>query len=311
MDFNKIVGWATIIGLIITVWKVLREKSRGDEGKKILEEILEALRDFSENDTKEKKLEEKEIPPALEFSSKLLMLPGLEDLGVPVPFAHIPYIIPHVRYGDWVNRGDKLITISFESFHQVTSPSLVKKILFGDKTFVKSFDLHSPISGLVVNLRHTKSRTVSKGKGCGGVFHGIIGDELRLPTILIPSHEPNWDSYELNGVKDKIIKFIRRNWRVNVHNMGGDYTYPGKAYQDIRLGEGMSKYRVFSNELRRVDDIESLFLNDKGAVDWEIVEYADYSQNDDWVDRYIDDLRINNKALYEKLKHLFSNPQLN
>ncbi len=306
MSFSKFADWITIFGLIIAVWFYFKQKSKSDGQDVKLDKILEAIKNFQE--TKEHGSKGKEVPAKIEFSSKLLIVPGLEELGIPIPFAHIPYIVPHVKYGDWVKRGDKLITVSFESFRQATPPNLIKRILFDDKKSVESYDICSPISGLVVNLRNTRSRTVTAGPG--GVLNGIIMKELRLPNILIPSHEPDWDGYDLSRVRESIFNFVHRNWRVNVHNIGGDYS-SGKAYEKVRLGEGVSQYGVFSDKLVEVDDVETLFLNnDAGSVDWEIIEYADYSKKDDWVDTYINDLRVNDEALYDKLKHLVENPKL-
>ena len=301
--FEVLVGLAGITAAIAGVLQLLKREKKDESAAKIYEFLSENIPKQPPSKTR--------VPHGRSFSSKILQCPSLEELGVKPPFAYLPFIIPHVKSGDWVKKGDKLVTYSIVKYVKNEKPPLLWRLIFKDRTSVKNFTLNSPVSGLVINLRFAHSRVIPDNY-IPGLFYGCITSELKLPNILIPKNEPKWDSYNLNNFLDEICNYISRNWRVSFHNTGsGDY-------KKIRLLDAINNYNSFKhNDYNKqqldlsIKQAEEKFSDiDRNNISWPIFKYKELSKKDEWLDRYIDELRNEDDQLYNLLDHLVENPEL-
>lgn len=249
------------------------------------------------------------VPDRIEFGTTLIRTPSLEELGIPIPFAYLPFIHCHVKGGDWVNRGDLLITVHLSYYKIEKKLPLLFKIFIPDNMFDNhTFELHSPVYGFVTDLRRVQCRNLSVS-GYGGTFIGVIDTESVLPTILVPHREPTLNESKLNQFARQVCWSIANNWKRNVHNLGGG---EGR-YKRVRLNQAISENKFWSNSeeskatLRAaIQWAESEPWTSRGSdMHWATSEYRDYKTSyGSNLDEFIDSYRGQNLQLREKLSHL-------
>lgn len=136
------------------------------------------------------------IPPSITFGFKLLEIPSLEEVGI--PFGGLAVASnrsgtgPKTDVGTWVYRGAPVLSYRIDRFERETRS---KWPFAGDPVSSRTYVIHSPISGLVVDLRHEDTIDESLGlqyQWC---------KERRLPVLLVPDDEPlpdwlNADTYD-------------------------------------------------------------------------------------------------------------------
>jgi hypothetical protein len=250
----------------------------------------------------------KTVPSNIYFDSTLLLTPSLEELGIPAPLSYIAYIEHHAEYGDWIDRGDLLVTFHLAYYQHLEKPAFWA-VWKPDVIHVQSFALSSPVSGLVVDVRFTPCR--HQGSLAVSVMdnasHSIIENAQHLPTILLPRDEPAWNAYDLERLYGGVHSSIAGSWQLNEHNCGA----PG-GYKSTRLGAisdsifwqgSMSEYA----EQKLSDAVSLLAANSASArhTTWPVCEYAKYKpRHGDNLNRLIESYRAKDQQLRDKLVHL-------
>lgn len=248
------------------------------------------------------------VPKNIEFSSILLETPNLEEIGIPKPLIHLPYIKRHVSEGDWVNRGDLLVTYHFSYYKSPKKLPLYLRIFIPDAMYKHHvFELHSPISGFVVDLRDVMCRDSSSGRSA---YIGMIENNYDvLPTLLVPIDEPTWDDNDLQFFKIQVYNSLTNNWQSNLHNLGGG----SYGYKRVRLSEAIEEYGLWEEPEQSKRELESAINWTKTVscasrewnVTWKTVKYDDYrtSYNNKLDDR-IEEFRAKDLIMRDKLLHL-------
>jgi len=247
-----------------------------------------------------------EIPSDIAFSSTLLRTPSLEELGIPAPFAYLAHIETHAKYGQWVNRGDLLVTYRLGFYYGKTPPPGLIRFFFGDRAQTISHELRAPVSGLVVDTRCVTCRT--SDTHTHGVFFGVINKSYStLPVILLPRNEPAWTNYELDGFRRQISATIREFWPLNLHNLGGG----DGAYRRVRLADAIDHHGFWAYDTEHREQLARALAWAKSSSsenicpEWPTGEYAGYKTSHDTNLRdYVEELRAKNYALRGKLVHL-------
>jgi hypothetical protein len=103
----------------------------------------------------------------------------------------------------WVNRGDRLLKYDCRCFQHDAPPFL--SVFRGDPWWHQSFEIASPISGLLLSTR--PEQTVGYAVG----LQYECCHEERLPVILVPNDEPPPDSANFY-VYDRIADFLLDNF---------------------------------------------------------------------------------------------------
>lgn len=129
------------------------------------------------------------IPGSITFGSKLLPIPSLEEVGIPMAGLGIATLNPELSGGGfaprWVDRGDPLLTYRFP-FFRIERKSWVTYL--HDPMEERSFEIVSPISGLLVHLRNEYTvRYLS-------ALSYEWSKEFLLPVLLVPEDEPPADA---------------------------------------------------------------------------------------------------------------------
>lgn len=226
-----------------------------------------------------------QVPRSVTFGFKVLQIPSLEEMGVPLAGLAL------VRFDErlkgqgytpcWINRGDKLLTYSIRSFvHEERNWSS----LFSDPVHHERFDIISPVSGLLLSMRkeYTVDFTV-------GLQYQWCRENL-LPVILVPNDEPppevrNFYVYDqialyLSNHFDTLV--IRDHSRVDPERL--------LDYLKRNVGED---YRGFLDALRE--------RNGKDYKHYEIRELT--GEDRELIDR-VQNLRAKDYQLRETLVHL-------
>lgn len=146
------------------------------------------------------------VPSSITFSSQVLRIPTLAELGIPMGGYTLCQLAGGLRdYGSWdriwIERGDVLLKYSVRFFQREARPRFP---FISDPISCSEYAILSPISGLLLDMRpeHTVAFWSSVQYQCG--------NEIRLPVILIPNDEPPPDSANFYTY-DSIAESIRHH----------------------------------------------------------------------------------------------------
>ncbi|HAA23892.1 MAG TPA: hypothetical protein DCR93_05085 [Cytophagales bacterium] len=132
------------------------------------------------------------VPPSISFSKKVLVIPSLEEIGVPPDLGGLGWVSPNPELdknrltgGNWVNRGDVLLTYSFQSFNPERA-NFFQKITNNIPVITDSWKILSPASGLVIDSREEYT---SESNSVNHLVYHYVNRPM-LPILLIPDDEP-------------------------------------------------------------------------------------------------------------------------
>jgi hypothetical protein len=134
------------------------------------------------------------LPQSIEFGYTILSIPSLEEMGIPLSGLGIVQssetlgqYLPNPETC-WINRGDLLLTYSFQFFQSESTPRLA---FLKDPMWTRTYEIISPVSGLHLAMR--KEETVRFTLGLQYQWER----EPLLPIILVPNDEPppDWHNF--------------------------------------------------------------------------------------------------------------------
>lgn len=192
------------------------------------------------------------IPDSITFGKKILKTPTLDEMGIPVSGLGYVRLEKHIKdnfnnSSAWINRGDKLVTYTFDAF-STDKPSFFKKLRGDHPEICQSWDIVSPVSGLVVDI--TQEETVSNGAvGLRYEWSNIRA----LPVILVPNDEPIPDHgsfYEYDDLTSWLVYYF---YRLPIRDRSE--TRPGRLKDWISKNE--SSMKTYSEIFEKLDSRDS------------------------------------------------------
>jgi hypothetical protein len=145
--------------------------------------------------------QKKPVPPNIQFDDELLFVPSFEEVGIPACLGRLGTIKTTVNIGDWVNRGEPLVTARYSVF----SSEKKRPWPFSDSTWSADETLSSPVSGLVLGFRTEETNVPSSW---GTVYYDT---ESVLPILLVPRDEPPQDDWHLHYFQ-RIGSLLAEHW---------------------------------------------------------------------------------------------------
>jgi hypothetical protein len=190
-------------------------------------------------------IENKAIPKDVNFDEDILVVPTLNEMGVPIPLSYTPFTITYHQDLSWVEKGDPLITYYFWTYETKKESNIFTKL--GNKgVFLNEFHLTSPISALLIHYRQDGARIKTssysfitpsqfKRKHNYPSHNGLIEYNKVAPTLLVPkgSGTSYLSTNELQNFSFELTRFIHENWRCNVHNSGQKYEYKRVKFEEV------------------------------------------------------------------------------
>ena len=161
------------------------------------------------------------VPPSIFFDYDLLLVPTLQEVGIPDELAGLGRYHPEVKLGQWVTRGEPLVAAHISFYQREQKPWW--SWLTDDPVWSIDPTLMSPVSGLVVDFRRQRTRIHAPW----GVVY--VGEENVLPVLLIPRDEPPQDYWRL-AFYGEIGTALRDHWKLLPY-------YSGHADLRARLGQ--------------------------------------------------------------------------
>lgn len=255
-------------------------------------------------------------PEQIEFDTKVLVLPSLREAGVAPPMDSISQVVTHAKPGEWVARGQPLVTHRLHSFVNESRPA-AWQFWKDDLKRVEEFTVVSPVFGLLLaNLENSVSREMTPGT-YGYQSHMIWEGSWSTSVLLLPKAEPPWDSRDLRTTYLQIMSWIANNWRLNIHNPGGgsnEYVWrrlgdwieaagtssmPHAVGSDdaFENGDWLSGAESCSKVLKHQDGLDNLHWREH-----EIFDYRD--RRGENLKNWVDTCRTNDPSLYAKLAFL-------
>ncbi len=228
------------------------------------------------------------VPDSVSFGFKILEIPTLKEVDIPLAGLGTVTRQQILSGGGfepcWISRGDSLVQYKFRLFG---SPEKSFFSRFHDPIEEESFEIQSPISGLLLDLR--KESTVD--------FLGSLQyewcDERLLPVILIPEDEPP-PSPDNFYVYDRIASLL-------VHRFGSipvrdrSKTYPERLGD--RIARKGSDYSRDYQERRQV-------IRDRNGADKRSYNIRELNEGDTNLVDMVQRLRTKDLVLREELVHI-------
>lgn len=158
------------------------------------------------------------VPGGARFGNLILEIPSFEEIGLPRLIAGLGHIESLIKPGQWVERGDVILKINYSFF------PLERTILWWlyDPKEVRTFSLHSPVTGLVIALRKEAAR-LDHSRNLN-----YFDNESFLPVFLLPKDEPPPTDWPLKFYQE-VIDFLCEKWQ--------DVAFVSRSYRSIRFGE--------------------------------------------------------------------------
>lgn len=221
----------------------------------------------------------KKVPPSIYFDRELLLVPTLSIGGI-TDLTDCVVCTPMVEIGDWVDRGDVLLTATVHNYRKAGKPWFQEDPW--DKTPII---LRSPVSGLVLDQLRGNGAYYMEGRP--GFNFGTVSC---FPALLLPKHEPPQNCQEM-----RFYSSLRSVLAENLETL-------------VRCSDrdlGYSRLKELSSEAERGNILERFRgakTNDKFEV--RAIRSSDHLQHN------IDGLRSYDLILRDKLLHLAaqSNP---
>lgn len=213
----------------------------------------------------------KRVPSSITFGYKVLRIPTLQEMGIPMAGYGVCSLSENLcglGYDPcWIDRGDPLVTYNFRFFRNDTRPFLAA--LLGDPFWNQTFEILSPISGLLLSTR--PEQTVGFVTGLSLQYECC--DEQRLPVILVPNDEPppaSTNFYEY----DRIGRVLRDNFEL-IPIRDRSHTSPERLrdYMARHNERVVNGYRGHLNVLqnRNSDEHRTHDIREISATDTELI----------------------------------------
>jgi len=184
----------------------------------------------------DKKREEREVlearrrrqVPNIPLGNTILITPTLIEAGITNHLAAYARIENVVNFGQWVNKGEELLTLQYDIFNSENFPKvslwdrLYWRMVGNVRSLTHPISMTSPTSGLVIGFRRCQSNDIAiyrMDKGEGG-----------FPIILLPQDNTEPDHYNISFYQ-RVIADLKSYWTRLVCEDG----YGG----DMRLGDKM------------------------------------------------------------------------
>ena len=229
-----------------------------------------------------------QVPDSITFGYKILEIPTLEEMGIPMGGYGVCNIndgLSRQRYEPcWIERNDYLLTYNFRFFQHENKPFFS---YFNDPWFSQEFEIISPISGLLIHFR--KELTV-------GFTSGLQYEDCEediLPVLLVPNDEPSPDSANFY-VYDRIAQVLRDNF----------YSIP------IRDRQNTTPERLRDYVARKGSDTAKHYntaqvkLRERNSSKYRKYNIRDISPSDNKLISKIQHLRGTDIRLRDKLVHI-------
>jgi len=217
------------------------------------------------------------VPGNIFFGFDLLSVPTFEEVGIPEFFGRFGRLESSIQPGQWINRGDVLITLHYDLYRNE------RKIRFlPDPKWTVSESLLSQISGFVLDFRSEKVRT-----WLGGTHFTSANV---WPIILLPKDEPPQDSHRIEFFQ-QIGLHLRNSWRLLhfYHEVKGEV-----RYGDLVL-ENKDDPRCKS-AIRAIESFSQPKLRQFGI--------RQFTSDDEWLLNKVQHFRAHDLVLRDKLVHL-------
>lgn len=199
---------------------------------------------------------QRRVPDPITLSDRILFVPTLVEVGIPTEIGYLGIFKPLVKEGEWITRGDDLLTMNYWIFENHTKPRW--SFLSDPVRETTSVTLKSPASGLIIGFRLERSpypRTFSPER---------YDARTVFPIILLPKGEEEPDDWELSFYEN-MISTLERNWWFVAYS--GHYgksrlreefpdlkaeTYDNRPLRDYRYRNAIDKFEV--RPIRKDDD---------------------------------------------------------
>jgi len=233
------------------------------------------------------------VPESITFGFRVLEIPTLDEMGIPMAglgFCRLAEGIGEYASDPascWIPRGAPLLSYLFRFY---TSETRSRFSLFvQDKTWSQSFEIRSPISGLL--LMNRQEATVGGIPGMSLQYEWC--EERRLPVLLVPNDEAPADTSAFY-VYDEIADVVRRQFDLLPYR-DRSRTSPERLRDWLTgLGSESAKYyeeRRRTLQSRNRDSFRQFRVRDITKADFELI-------------RSVQDLRGRDVRLRDKLVHL-------
>jgi hypothetical protein len=151
------------------------------------------------------------VPDSIMFGFKVLEIPSLQEMGIPMAGLGVcriangldPY--PYDAARCWIPRGTPIL--SYEFFSYRNEKESVFSLFTGDPLQAETFEIRSPISGMLLVNRNES--TVGGVPGLSLQYEWC--DEPRLPVLLVPNDEPPADTHNFY-VYDRVAELVARQF---------------------------------------------------------------------------------------------------
>lgn len=179
-------AFALLVGLLTMVYSMLSYRLQKKFLKRSFEHEADSERVAREQNERLEAEAKRRIPHDISMSNEILVMWTMKDAGIPEGLAYLGIFDHKAKKGEWVNRGDTLLTVRYEVFRELEKP---RWWFLRDERFSTEVSLKSPVSGLVISF--TRERV-----GSGDRFSGVLyGETDAFPVILLPEKEPTQDRW--------------------------------------------------------------------------------------------------------------------
>ncbi|MFY0630512.1 MAG: hypothetical protein JXR05_09030 [Flavobacteriaceae bacterium] len=220
-----------------------------------------------------------QVPDNIFFDTKLLSFPTLSEVGLEERLCCMGIIESLVKVGDWIERDQAVLKIHLTSYSQLQKP---KYFWQKDRTFTATYELSSPISGLVVDMK--KAYVAYYSQYANGVEPLVYGDKRVFPVLLVPKDEPSWNN-SFFWFYRTVYNFYEKHWHTT------KFSHRDKGY--IRLNELYSK-SDFSAPFTKINEPKT------------IINFPNECSDSDSLKSTFENLRAYNSDLRDKLVHLIN-----
>lgn len=131
------------------------------------------------------------VPNNISFGHEILLFPTMEELGLSRYLTSLGIFQTPVKIGDWVNRGEELLRITFKIYKKREKTSWFS--FSRDTVIEEGIIFPSPVSGLLIGSRKEISAPYP--------YHDLTPISIYyegypiLPILLIPNEEPPQEVY--------------------------------------------------------------------------------------------------------------------
>lgn len=225
------------------------------------------------------------VPESITFGNHCLTIPSLDQVGIPSVCGKLPITEPNVNIGDWVDRGQTLLTARIPVFDRLEPPS--KLTFWIDDTYTTiDYELKSPVSGLVINIAEHCSAYYGGAYATSSGKSLCYGNAPVSPILLVPEDEPPADQ-GFYSFYEYVANSMKYNWRrLVLSSIYGYVRFPGMLHE-----------YDYTEQLACHDFLDSDSIS-YPKLDINLLEQTSGAM------RYIEEMRAHNLVLRKKLQHI-------